>query len=160
MLDAFAWALNEFNMYFWFWMQKNFGWKICSEKNFIQHDSTWLLSSVMRCWMKSTRLNRSNISSNIRNFACWMKCWTRLSHPWQRIYFCFFSKNIPDLINFNRLHTKTSLIARAFIVLQYILIQNNIFTAIQKNASHLKIYNEWVTYQFSYAMRLTEDTHS
>ena len=58
------------------------------------------------------------------------------------------AKNLPlllfqkDLISFNRLHTKTASITRAFIVLQYILIQNSIFTAIQKNASRLKIYNE------------------
>ena len=31
--------------------------------------------------MKSARLNGANILSNIANFACWMKCWTRLSQP-------------------------------------------------------------------------------
>ena len=70
----------ESNMYFWCWMEKNVGRNIFSSTNSIQRYPAWFFfSSFMKCWMKSVRLNRSNIFSNISNFACWMKCCTRLS---------------------------------------------------------------------------------
>ena len=72
---------KRIQQYFWCWMQENVGWKICSGRNFIQYHPTWFFPSFKKCWMKSARLNGSNISSNIANFACWMKCWTRLSRP-------------------------------------------------------------------------------
>ena len=42
--------------------------------------------------MKSASLNGSNISSNIANFACWMKCWTCLSRPLDSFAFLNRSK--------------------------------------------------------------------
>ena len=60
------------------WIRKCWTRKVWSRANFIQHRATWFLFSFFFFYKYCTLSNASNISSNMENLRCWMKCWLHL----------------------------------------------------------------------------------